>query len=89
MLRIMLELRWTHVYKRHFPCRRYMEKREDPGEEVVATVSARSQRVANRPPPQQAPTICNLELQINNYLTIYVSFLFPVLCGLMVIGDTS
>ena len=46
MLRIMLELRWTHVRKRHFPCRHYMEKREDPGDEVVATVSARSQRVA-------------------------------------------
>ena len=47
MLRIMLELRWTHVRKRHFPCRHYMEKREDPGDEVAATVSARSQRVAN------------------------------------------
>ena len=68
-----------------------MEKREDPGDEVAATVSARSQRVANHHPlpPQQAPTICNLEPQINNYLTIYVSFLFPVLCGLRVIGDTS
>ena len=51
MLRIMLELRWTHVRKRHFPCRHYMEKREDPGDEVVATVSARSQRVANHPHP--------------------------------------
>lgn len=32
-----------------------MEKREDPGDEVAATVSARSQRDANTAPPHPSP----------------------------------